>query len=299
MMSLRKFIKSIKATDQYKRIKLLAKNIRSSKFGRYFPTRVIRKFLVKEVKKFFFRRKLKKNVPVFVFQMGKVGSRSIADSLKSSYPGIVVHRHTIYEDDWESQYLLDWVKKGKPLKIISPVRDPIGRNISAFFHFIEGRFGHASDKSMLPVSELVDIFVSDSDPDERPENKWMMEHDMPLKWFDENVKKYFDIDVYSSPFPESGSQSYSHENVDLLVLRIDVKDEEKERVIRDFLNYQDFKLENRNIGSSKNYAGKYKEFKEHAVLPEWYLQDMCESKFFKHFYTAEEISRIRGKWLSR
>ena len=229
--------------------------------------------------------------------MGKVGSLSIVESLKTDYPGAVIHKHVMRTDDWFDSYVLEWVRAGRPLKVISPVRDPIGRNVSVFFHFIEGRLGHAADKSALPVADLVDLFVRNSDPDEPLENKMMMNHRMPLVWFDENIFMHFGIDVYARPFPDWGYEKYTAGNVDLLVFRMDVDDDVKEKIIGEFLGLPAFKLTNTNIGSLKKYALKYKEFKENAVLPETYVMQMCQSKYFRHFYREDEINQIKQKWI--
>lgn len=292
-------MKLLKQAEWYKKLRIISKSLRTSKFAQNMPTRTLRKFIAQQIKKILFKRKLKKGAPIFVCQMGKVGSRSIVESLEKNYPGVVLHGHLISRMDWRAQNTLDWVNEGHPLKIISPVRDPISRNVSAFFHFIEGRIGHASDQSGLPVNELVDNFINSSYPNETDDNKKMMEHELPLEWFDNNIKKYFNIDVYSSPFPESGFITFSHANTELLVFRIDMNNESKEALIQDFLELPSFTLKNTNIGDSKGYSEKYKEFKNKAELPEHYLNKMCESKYFKHFYTAQEISSIRNRWLSK
>lgn len=290
-------MKSFKKTDAYKKVRLIGKSFRTSRLANKLPTRRLRKFLVKEIRKILFKRRFHKGVPIFILQMGKVGSRSVTESLQNYHSGAVIHAHIMDDKDWGTQYIIDWVNNGNPIKIISPVRDPIGRNVSVFFHFVEGRLGHTKDKSKLSVSELVDLFINNSDPDEVEVNKAMMDHDMPLEWFDKYIKKYFHIDVFASPYLGSDYKIFLNDNVDLLVYRIDLDDKKKEEVIRDFLSIPEFSLENTNIGSSKGYSGKYKEFKECAVLPESYLDKMCESKYFRHFYSDDEIQSIRKKWL--
>jgi hypothetical protein len=255
--------------------------------------------LRKKIDQIKFKRDIKKDVPVFVFQMGKVGSRSIVDSLMRCYSGVVVHRHFITGDDWKAGRMLELSESGKPLKIISPVRDPIGRNVSAFFHFIEGRTGQASDRTGCTVEELVDLFISNSDLDEVEENRAMMDHAMPIEWFDENIKKYFNIDIYDKEFPSSGYDVYKNKNIELLVLRIDVDDRVKEKIVREFLGFNDFVLSNTNVAKDKKYAKKYNEFKKNAVLPDEYLDEMCSSKYFRHFYSDDEIRKIRKKWMER
>jgi len=90
--------------------------------------------------------------PVIVYQMGKVGSRSITDSLKSCGVHPVFHIHRINPDNI-NRVKDEYLKKGrKPLnerqgiilyrsvcrkerkaKFITIVREPVSRNLSASF----------------------------------------------------------------------------------------------------------------------------------------------------------------------
>jgi len=159
-----------KSTKAYKSFRKFGKNLR------------------KKVKRFFFKRKLKKATPVFIYQMGKVASSSIFSSLQNQYPGAVGHAHHIGSDNWHSEELHNWAKSGKQLKIISPIREPIGRNISAFFQCFDVLTNEPFDPSKYTTVELFDLFIEKQD------------HDVPLNWIDDNIKKYFNIDVNSKEF---------------------------------------------------------------------------------------------------
>ena len=261
-----KLAKSLKNTGGYKSFRKFGKNLR------------------KNVKRFFLTKRLHKATPVFIFQMGKVASSSIHHSLNEQYPGAVAHAHHIGSDNWASEVFYDWFKSGKPLKIISPIRDPIGRNISGFFQLLDDYTGVPFKDSNLTTDELLELFI----------NKYT--HDRPLKWFDDNIKKYFGIDVYTSPFPENGVATYSLNNVSLLIFRIDLDDQLKEKAIREFLDFESFKLENRNISTDKEYYDSYKTFTNTIKLPDDYLSNMKNSQYFNHFYTDDEIDKIISRW---
>jgi len=119
---------------------------------------------------------------------------------------------------------------------------------------------------------------------------------VPLTWFDENIKKYFDIDIYDKPFPEAGFAIYTLNNVSLLVFRIDMDDSLKEKAIREFLNFRDFRLVNKNVSSNKEYYDTYRQFIKSIKLPENYLNKMKSSRYFKYFYTNDEIEKIISGW---
>ena len=82
-------------------------------------------------------------------------------------------------------------------------------------------------------------------------------------------------------------------------MRHDISDQQKEQAIREFLDLPNFNLKNANIGEQKDYASLYREFKKKAVIPDNYLDEMCASKYFKHFYSKKEITEIRNKWSGR
>ena len=84
--------------------------------------------------KLFLNHYLKINVPVFIYQMGKVASKSVYRSLCHQYPGIVLHAHYFNPNhtDWRIRRLYHWaIVKMMPLNVISLTREPIGRNLSA------------------------------------------------------------------------------------------------------------------------------------------------------------------------
>ena len=242
------------------------------------------KNLRKNVKRLLLARRLHKETPVFIFQMGKVASSSIYHSLKQQYPGAVAHAHHIGNDNWSSILFYDWFKSGKPLKIISPVREPIGRNISDFFQLLEDFTEKKSDSSKPGTKELIDAFISN------------YTHDLPLTWFDNNIKKHFNINIFDSPFPKTGVATYSLNNVSLLTFRVDLDDRLKEKAIRDFLGFKSFKLNNRNVSTNKEYYDSYKTFINTIKLSDNYLSTMKNSKYFNYFYTSDEIEKIISKW---
>ena len=238
----------------------------------------------KHIKHLRLKSRLNKADPVFIFQMGKVASSSVHHSLKKQYKGPVVHAHHIGSSNWASEVIYDWFKQGRKIKIISPVRDPIGYNISSFFQNFENITGTPFSQSKLSTEELIQLFLEKND------------HDKPLQWFDKNIKKHFDIDVYESTFHEDGIMTYQKDNVSLLVFRIDISDHDKEQAIKKFLDIPDFTLHNRNISSQKKYRNDYYEFKSRLKLPAEYLDKMRNSKFFNQFYSEEYIVNTLSQW---
>ena len=165
--------------------------------------------LLKIHRKIRYFKNLRRGTPIIVYQMGKVGSVSIRDSLESYGVEPVFHVHKmnpnsiqrIRENDlamnrtpsdwWLSEILFaDIIRKGKRAQFITLVREPISRSISTFFQNF-GRFtGAEYDDADLAIQELVNTFID------------KYRHPVPLTWFDVEIKQTLGIDVFEYPFPK-------------------------------------------------------------------------------------------------
>jgi hypothetical protein len=229
---------------------------------------------------------LKNDIPVIIYQMGKVGSKSIFWSLSRQYPGVVLHAHYFTPDhtNWRIRRLYRWaIDEAKPLNLISLTREPIGRDVSNFFQNFEKYTGVPYHKMNFSLEELKSIFLN--------RNKGNS-----LGWFDRNISENFGIDVYVNPFPKCGYTTYTRKNIRLLVMRSEINNEIKAEVIKDFLNLDTFQIFNRNIGADKEYSSTYKGFKKNVKLPLDYINMICKSKYFNHFYDQDTIDSVKQKW---
>ena len=250
--------------------------------------------------------------PILIYQMGKVGSISVYKSLEKKAILPLFHFHDLFKNDDSrsfchfkdygtlelKQTILDKykVKKGaflynkiivpkKQVKIISLTREPIGRNIAAFFQNFERMTGKKYELSNFSCQDLMDKFIK------------FYPHSVPLEWFDNQFKSLLGIDVYEYPFPkEEGYLRIIKDNVDLLIIKLETSDSVKEKAIKEFLGLKEFKLVRANVGEEKNYQDMYKEFKQNIKLPQSLVDEMCGSKYFNHFYTDVEISKVYSRW---
>lgn len=236
--------------------------------------------------KAFFEIQLRRATPVFVFQMGKVGSTTIYLNLLRFYPGAVVHGHSFQDDHkrYQVRRLYQWAGVDKkPIHIISLVREPIARNVSALFQNYQRDLGIPLDADNMDHEKLKRVLMEQY-------------HLGQMRWFERRVEALFGIDVYATPFPAGGYDTYSKGNVRLLVLRLEMPNSEKERVIREFLGLRRFEIINANISAEKDSAEQYRKFKSALKLPPEYVDDICNSKFARHFYPAEDIEKARAAW---
>lgn len=232
-----------------------------------------------------FVRRLRQRPPVFVYQMGKVGSTSIYNSLRKYYPGEVLHAHKFgTASDVGSIHRFYSVVRKEPLpvKIICPIRDPLSHNVSALFQNFRHYTGYRFRDYPGSVDDLLATFLQEG------------YHVHPLIWLDDNLLANFGIDVYTTPFPASGHCTYRNGQVEALVIRHDVPDAKKTAVISEFVGCANFTLHNANISSHKVYAEMYRSMKKRK-LPAPYVEEMLDAKYTRHFY-GREISTLRQQW---
>ncbi|MGF1578281.1 MAG: putative capsular polysaccharide synthesis family protein [Gemmataceae bacterium] len=240
------------------------------------------------VDRLIFEKQIHQNPPVVVYTMPKVGSSSIASSLAKVYPGIVIHTHafTANHPKWQIRRLHYWaLVQNRPIRVISPIREPIGRNVSGFFQTFQKTTGVAYQDSRFSLEELKSLFLLN------------YPHQYLLEWFEQRIQKVLGIDVYATPFPQRGFAFYTRRNIQLCVLRSELDNQNKERVLRNFLELGGFHITNTNVGEQKLYASTYRELKQNMKPPRDYVDWMCRSRYFRHFYSAEMIENVRRRWM--
>jgi hypothetical protein len=249
--------------------------------------------------------------PIVVFQMGKVGSKTIEASLKAHNPTLLVcHSHLLHDLDRIEERIkvsrenpvqtLQEIRHGKQLRktilgtdfihcrVISLVRDPVARNISAFFEniteFIPDFFRRFA-AGQLTVESIISRFLE------------VFEHDTPLGWFDHQMRPAFGIDVFAHPFPnERGFAIYEGQNASLLLIKLERLKDCVELAMKEFLGLDKLIIRNANVAEEKEYREVYKAFLDAVRLPSDYLDRMYESKLVRHFYTEDEIHDLTTRW---
>ncbi|MFN8445478.1 MAG: putative capsular polysaccharide synthesis family protein [Caldilineaceae bacterium] len=267
-------------------------------------------------------------IPLLVYQMGKVGSSTIAATLEGlplNVPVFQIHSLTqasleaderfyfgstssgpdhgwLRPSGWPntvhlftSYYLqgeLAHLKSGRKWKVITLMREPVARNVSGFFESIEyriPRFYERLAQGELSLTELTNVFV------ERYDN-----HDVPLRWFDEEMKTTLDIDVFAQPFRHAqGYDILESAKADVLLIRLESLQHCYQEAFQRFLGLEEVSLVTANDARDKAYYPTYQHFVQAATLPQSYLDRMYEAKVTRHFYTPAEIESFRAKWTRR
>jgi len=178
-----------------------------------------------------------------------------------------------------------YVKPGRPLKVITLVREPIANNVSLFFQVVDRYTGVGMRLADYDVEELARIFVD------------CYMHSRPLTWFDAELKRTLGIDVYAYAFPtDRGYTTISSGNIELLILRCELDDLSKARAIAEFVGIDELEIVRSNRAADKPYGRRYTEFKERAILPKALIDEIYTSKYARHFYTGQEREQFRALW---
>ena len=237
--------------------------------------------------------------PLFLYQMGKVASKTHERTLNHLY--FVQHLHDQIEFDpayakgcrkyTGSQYF--------PHDIITATRDPLSRKISVFFQNITSDIYGFSYKSQDEVKKAsIEDLV-------RRFKEWDDGIKEATGWFDKHFSPKTGIDIYASKFDtEQGWQLLESEKFRVLIVKFeDIKKnhvealnallekrfESKKKIDR--LVSQDS-----SFSEVKWYSAVLKEFKETIKFSNEELDEAYCSKYMLHFYSTEQIAKLRAKW---
>ncbi len=266
--------------------------------------------------------------PVLLLQMGKVGSKSVQAGLEAlDLDRPVYHSHFLSEErtaqterqrrkffrteryayllrPWLNQFLLKMYRNDpekRTWKLITLTREPVGRNISAFFENLDVVLhDNGTDYEITSDYYGIEPTVVTIDDVGRLAELFFTRatHDSPVKFFYREIRDIFGIDVIGSGFPiDKGYQIYKEGRVELLVIRLESLADVVKPAMQEFLGIEDFELINSNIGAKKVYAPLYDAFKKHVVIDSGYAAKLYDSDYMRTFYSQDEIRDAKDKWL--
>ncbi|GAB4578827.1 MAG: putative capsular polysaccharide synthesis family protein [Anaerolineales bacterium] len=264
---------------------------------------------------FWFRRQLRGKNPLFIYQMGKVGSTTLLDTLHPLLPQTqLYHLHVLsdagirQEDQnyyggqptlfsksrlpaakhlFESKFIRKQMARGLTgIKIITLCRDPVGREVSAFFqrNLPDERFRQRlGDPAQVPG--VVEDFWRGN------------EFAFALNWFDRELKAVFGFDVYAHPFPhEQGYGIYEQNGVGILVIKMEALNVCFQPALKEFLGVGVPALKQANVTKAKGYQELQTAFLNALTFSPEFLDEIYNSKYATHFYTEAERQAFRARW---
>ncbi|WP_459555561.1 putative capsular polysaccharide synthesis family protein [Lacunimicrobium album] len=243
---------------------------------------------------------------ILIYQPGKVASSTIAQTL-SQYPQFsiwqlhslipdMIHRliktqlsagmkptKCLMQGEVIREELL--IHKRAPFRVITLVREPIARNVSAFFE----RFSE-----FFPGRSPLD--VSDQQLDDVFQNKF--DHHAIVNWFDDDFYRALGVDLYTASFHKENRYAVmSHPHCDVLVLRTDLPDFRKIAAISLFLGMEETpEVIQANVAELKVYKDVYKRFASRIRLNDDLCEELLNSRYARHFYTEQERQQAMARW---
>ncbi len=241
--------------------------------------------------------------PVLVWTVGKVASSSVYATLKH-YGFETLHIH--YLSDW---YLTNQINKmyaGRdlavniatsvrfrhgfdrnfyktPFRVVTLVRDPLARNISAYFenlaHFSK------SAKTVADSGWHIQNFL-----DRYP-------HSIVLDWFDAELRDVGGVDFRQINFdPDRQWCIRRDEKFHVLIIRAEAPDQVKLDAMSEFFNTPMTSLIRQNEAADKHYNELYQAFRATMAFPKAHIDFMYDNDLCETFWNPSEIRRMRNAW---
>jgi hypothetical protein len=233
-----------------------------------------------------------------VYTMGKVASSSISAAILRA--GLPCHDIHTLNPEGLRQTAQDWLERGEfpPPHVcvsmahrdrlfvktqrclyITLVRDPIARNLSAFFQNLALDVDFRDEAKALPLfRRFMETYT----------------HNQPVSWFNREFRDQLGIDVFERPFdPATGHVHIRGKNT--VIFRVDCDDAVKGAVLSDLLGCR-IEIGRENDGDTKEYRERYEAVKSLAVFPKEFTDRIYDSRFARHFWTDAERDRFRARW---
>jgi hypothetical protein len=237
---------------------------------------------------------LRHQTPVLIYTTGRVGSMALHYSLEAR-DVFAFQVHTLNPTKlnqqpgtavWAHRHI---VAPSRPAKIISLYRDPLSVMVSDFFPKLRWITGQDDAWHRYSVQELCDIFCTRYFEQER--------HLKKLRWYEQEMQASLGINVYEHPSPRDGGYScLQHGQYDVLLIRTDMDDHVKSRIVGDFVGLESLTIIRRNEGETKDYGQVYKTFKQQLVVPAPHLKAVYESRFARHFFAPSDLQTMCSRW---
>jgi hypothetical protein len=220
-----------------------------------------------------------------VYQMGKVGSHSIAAALQAAgYELGVVHLHwatdimTAYPSNRLPYARILVHQRETPVKVISATREIVSWTLSGLFQYHGDAMLNAADARALIEEHFWNLCNSG------------------LRWFDHRY--YCGLDVYAHPFDHAkGYARIDHAGLELLIYRQEDLHRMEDHIAK-FLSIPSLRLMQQNVGERKQYSEMYATMLKNARLPRSLLDELYATPFMRHFYSDAERTKALSRWLA-
>jgi hypothetical protein len=252
--------------------------------------------------------------PIIVYSMRRTGSVAVHKSLEkdNQYTFAAHSFDTINRPAsllsgvgrWGARHIF---AKQQPCKIISLVRNPVDNIISIFSRKSLGTRLQVTLETIQPGEEVTPEKLA---VEFEQIHLGKHRHHQETNWFDDEYKAVLGVDVYEYPFDhEQGFCRITKGPYDALILRTEVPDDKKEKLIAGFIGSPTFKLissSEATEGSAGNAVGKpgekspyahlYKALKNDLRIPRGEWEALSNSRYMQHFCSPAEIAATAARY---
>jgi hypothetical protein len=243
--------------------------------------------------------------PLFVFQMGKVGSNTLMTTLETHYRTYHLHLLADFASKYEPYRAGRKHRGAEYFDIITASREPLSWRISAFFqNLVNGHLRLITFESkeaalQAGMDELIARFRAWDDAVQA----WGHGMCDATEWFDRHFEPATGIRIYDHAFdPERGWQIIREGKWRVLVLRFEDMNKNHLDAMNEFVvgRYGEssrlHSLRAENVSSQKWYADLMKEFKQKIKFSDAEIEEAYCSPYVRYFYTDQELANMRSKW---
>ena len=249
------------------------------------------------------------NLPVLVYQPGKVGSKTIERSLtRNGIPSISTHflswekvlsdiktrlnQKELNRTQYAIRRMIDLAPANVRWKVITLVREPIARACSATVQnkdrFFPHLVGQPEEQMFNAVMDRSYGYLKGLDTKEAYTDTW----------FDGELKDVFGYDIFSVPFDRSqGFQIYKTPRADILLFKLEQLSECFQKAFSLFFGRPITQLHNTNVTRDKSDAQMYDRAKRELKMSRRDLQQVYSKRYIKHFYTPDQIEGFIQRWV--
>lgn len=234
----------------------------------------------------------RKKIDVVVYTMGKVGSSTVSTSLKQAgFACLDIHfwaeerilaslKNSFDDPDIEiiPEHIIDSIlvrnaltRQGR-LKVVSLIRNPIMRNISAVFQ----NMPQSAEGDLERIMDRLRKYAVRT----------------PDHWFEADFIPTTGIDVFSMSFDrEDDHYEFSTDAFDILLMKLETPDDRKAQHLREFMN-RPIEIVRANEADKKWYFDIYRKIIENpSLVRPTFVRECLDLKYYRTFY-AEEDARM-------
>lgn len=275
-----------------------------------------------------------KQPPILIYQMSKVGSKTVYYSLKEhSIPNMLFHVHQlrydcIYSTLKKIERRINNIKSQKVDNGVKVSRILYNKNLQGMLNNdlkLRNKFAEYKRafnwKIITLVRDPISRMLSDfyfSIQTKHPEatdfqgniileksiaifkktlNRFNESKDWTCRWFEEEFKKVLEVDAYDYPFNhKKGYTIIKSRNIEILIIKMEEMDNCFVDAVSDFLGFQNIKMVRKNIAAKKSYADVYREARKNIRIKRTVCEKIYTTKFARHFYSEEERESFTRKW---